>query len=187
MRTFLSNAKLFTFLTLGYAAFYFANNLGTEFLYLTPGAHLVHIPSGIKILITLITGFVGACAIFVASILWGLLYAFPSEYGLVAMLSLGSAVVPWLVCKMSSKQFQLDGELSNLSIISLAFIGIGYAFLNTLVTQSILYLSGHTESLWSGMQVMMIGDITGILLVVTLARLINRFINRDRAFSSKKF
>ena len=103
------------------------------------------------------------------------------------MLSLGSAVVPWLVCKMSSKQFQLDGELSNLSIISLAFIGIGYAFLNTLVTQSILYLSGHTESLWSGMQVMMIGDITGILLVVTLARLINRFINRDGAFSSKKF
>ena len=170
MSPFLSNLKLLAMLTVGYGIFYFANNLSTDFLYLTPGAHLVHLPSGIKILMTLITGPIGALAIFIVSNLWGILYPFPGQFGLVLVLSVGSAGVPWLVCKFCSDKFHLDGELSNLTLSSMFAIALSYAALNSLVTQSIIYLAGQSQDLWSGIGVMFLGDVTGILLVVSIAR-----------------
>ena len=170
MSSFLQNLKLLAMLTVGYGAFYFANNLSTDFLYLTPGAHLIHLPSGVKILMTLITGPIGAMAIFIVSNIWGVLYPFPRQFGLVFLLSIGSAGVPWLVCKICSDKFHLDGELSNLTLSSLFAISVSYAVLNSLVTQSIIYLSGQSQDLWSGIEVMFLGDLTGILLIVSFAK-----------------
>ena len=170
MRAFISNIKLLTILTIGYGLFYFGNNLSTDFLYLTPGAHLVHLPSGIKILMTLITGPIGALAIFIVSNLWGVMYPFPGQFGLVLALSVGSAAVPWLVCKVCSDKFHLDGELSNLTLSSMFAIALSYAALNSLVTQSIIYLAGQSQDLWAGVGVMFLGDVTGILLIVSIAR-----------------
>ena len=170
MSSFLQNFKLLAILTLGYGVFYFVNNLCTDFLYLTPGAYLVHLPSGIKILMTLIAGPIGALAIFIVSNIWGVMYPFPGQFGLVFLLSIGSAGVPWLVCKICSDKFELDGELSNLTLSALVAISLSYAALNSLVTQSILYLAGNSQDLWSGIEVMFIGDVTGILLAVSIAR-----------------
>lgn len=170
MSTFLQNFKLLAILTLGYGVFYFANNLCMDFLYLTPGAHLVHLPSGIKILMTLIAGPIGALAIFIVSNIWGVMYPFPGQFVLVFLLSIGSAGVPWLVCKICSDRFHLDGELSNLTLSSLFTISLSYAVLNSLVTQSIIYLAGQSQDLWSGLGVMFLGDVTGILLIVSMAR-----------------
>lgn len=176
MKSFSQNFKLFVILTLGYGIFYFANNLCTDFLYLTPGAHLVHLPSGVKILMTLVTGPIGALAIFIVSNIWGVTFPFPGQFGLVFVLSICSAGVPWLVCKICSEKFQLDGDLSNLTLRSLLTISLSYAIFNSLVTQSILYLGGQSQDLWGGLEVMFLGDLTGILLIVSLARWISRFI-----------
>jgi len=172
MSQYFQSIKLLVVLTLGYGLFYFANNLSTEFLYLTPGAHLVHLPSGVKILMTLIAGPVGALAIFIVSNVWGVLIPFPGQFGLVFLLSLGSAGVPWLVCKICSERFGLHSDLSNLTIRALATISVSYAILNSLVTQSILYLSGESLDLWGGIGVMVLGDLTGIMFIVSLARLL---------------
>ena len=172
MNQYFQSIKLLAALTLGYGLFYFANNLSTEFLYLTPGAHLVHLPSGVKILMTLIAGPIGALAIFIVSNVWGVLVPFPGQYGLVFLLSLGSAGVPWLVCKICSEKFELHGDLSNLTIRALVTISLSYAILNSLVTQSILYLGGESLDLWSGIGVMVLGDLTGIMLMVSLARML---------------
>ncbi|MBU3576585.1 hypothetical protein [Polynucleobacter sp. UK-Kesae-W10] len=151
MTSFFQKIRLLAFLTLGYGLFYFVNNLCTSFLYLTPGAHLVHLPSGIKILMTLIAGPLGALAIFIVSNAWGLLFAFPGQFALVLFLSMGSAGVPWLVCKICSDKFELDHELSNLSLRSLLVISLSYAILNSFVVQSILYLDEQVSQPWSGM------------------------------------
>ena len=172
MGQYFQSFKLLVVLTLGYGLFYFANNLSTEFLYLTPGAHLVHLPSGVKILMTLIAGPIGALAIFIVSNVWGVLMPFPGQFGLVFLLSIGSAGVPWLVCKISSEKFGLHGDLSNLTIRALATISLSYAILNSLVTQSILYLGGESPDLWGGIGVMVLGDLTGIMLIVSLARIL---------------
>lgn len=166
------NIKLLAILTIGYGMIYFVNNITTEFLYLTPGAHLVHLPSGIKILMTLIAGPIGALAIFIVSNIWGVMYPFSGQFGLVFLLSIGSAGVPWLVCKICSEKFHLDGELSNLTLSSLLTISLSYAVLNSLVTQSIIYLAGHSQGLWPGVGVMFLGDATGILFIVSLAKFV---------------
>mgnify|MGYP000551223327 CR=1 FL=1 len=41
-------------LTLVFGTFYAVNNLLTAQLYLAPGAHLVHLPSGFKLLLVLV-------------------------------------------------------------------------------------------------------------------------------------
>ena len=176
MSNFLQNAKLLLILTLGYGLFYFANNFCTDFLYLTPGAHLVHLPSGIKILMTMIAGPIGALAIFIVSNVWGALFPFPGQFGLVFTLSVGSACVPLLVCRFCADRFKLDGEFSNLTLPALLAISLGYAVMNSLVTQSIIYLAGESSDLWNGIEVMFLGDVTGILLVVSLARWVSRML-----------
>ena len=178
MRSLTQQISLLVALTLGYGALYFLNNSFTEFLYLAPGAHLVHLPSGIKVLMTLIAGPIGALAIFIVSFIWGITYPFPGQLGLVLILSIGSAGVPWLVCRVCTEKFQLDGELSNLTLQALFAISISYAALNSLVTQSILYLSNETADLWAGIGVMFLGDVTGILLLISLARWISRLMKR---------
>ncbi len=182
MRNFLQNSKLLLVLTIGYGLFYAVNNLCTDFLYLTPGAHLVHLPSGIKILMTLIAGPIGALAIFIVSNIWGALFLFPGQFGLVFLLSIGSAGVPLLVCRICSDNFKLDGEFSNLTLPALLAISLGYATLNSLVTQSIIYLGGDSPDLWSGILIMFLGDLTGILLVVSLARWISRMLKSRVVF-----
>ncbi|QWE26715.1 hypothetical protein [Polynucleobacter sp. AP-Ainpum-60-G11] len=119
---------------------------------------------------TLITGPIGALAIFIVSNIWGVMYPFPGQFSLVFLLSIGSAGVPWLVSKICSDKFHLDGELSNLTLSSLFAISLGYAVLNSLVTQSIIYLAGQSQDLWSGVGVMFLGDVTGILLIISLAK-----------------
>ena len=62
--------SLFTFLVIGYGFLYFLNNALTDSLYVVPGAHLVHLPSGIKILMVLVAGLTGSLAIAVVGFLW---------------------------------------------------------------------------------------------------------------------
>ena len=167
--------RLLAILTIGYGIFYFTNNLLTDFLHLTPGAHLVHLPSGIKILMMLIAGSLGAFAIFIASVIWGAIYLFPGQFGLVIALSIGSAGVPWLVCKICSDKFHLDHDLANLTLTSLFTIALSYAVLNSIVSQCIIYLAGQSEDLGGGIGVMFVGDVTGILIVTSIARWISHF------------
>lgn len=98
------------------------------------------------------------------------MFPFPGQFGLVFLLSIGSAGVPWLVCKICSDKFHLDDELSNLTLSSLLSISFSYAVLNSLLTQSIIYLAGQSQDLWGGVEVMFLGDVTGILLVVSIVR-----------------
>ena len=73
------------------------------------------------------------------------------------LLSIGSAGVPWLVCKICSDKFHLDDELSNLTLSSLLSISFSYAVLNSLLTQSIIYLAGAGEQ--EAPDVMLVGQL----------------------------
>ncbi|MFM7801848.1 MAG: hypothetical protein ACKO69_06860, partial [Limnohabitans sp.] len=60
------------------------NNLLTSPLLLAPGAHLVHLPSGIKLLLVLVFGLVGALSIFTVSLAAGYGFFFRRTTALVA-------------------------------------------------------------------------------------------------------
>ncbi|MBU3553221.1 MULTISPECIES: hypothetical protein [Polynucleobacter] len=111
------------------------------------------------------------------------MFPFHGQIGLVLILSIGSAGVPLLVTKVCSDKFMLNGELSNLTLRSLLTLALSYAGLNSVVTQSIIYLAGESSNLWGGIEVMFLGDVTGILLIVSIARWISRML-RGRAYLS---
>jgi len=177
--TLQQQTRLLIGLVIGYTLIYLANNHLTSALYLVPGAHLVHIPSGIKILMVLITGWVGALAIFCAAILWGLLIAFPGQYALVFLLSLGGAVIPYLVCQYFTQRFSLDDDLSNLTTKCILYIAIAYSIANSITIQSILYLHSPESNWANGILVMFLGDVSGILIVITIAGWLRKLFTRN--------
>jgi hypothetical protein len=90
IKTILQNKLLtFVFVVVVYLLIHFTNNYLTEFLHLIPGAHLVHIPSGFKLLFVLIAGWIGALGVGFAALFASLLYSFPDQY----LLSLELAIV----------------------------------------------------------------------------------------------
>jgi hypothetical protein len=71
-----NRAVTYLVLTLLFGGFYALNNAITAPLLLAPGAHLVHLPSGIKFLLVLVFGLVGALSIFTVSLCAALDYYF---------------------------------------------------------------------------------------------------------------
>lgn len=65
---------LFMAVTTLFAVVYAANNWLTSFLLLVPGAHLVHIPSGFKLLLVLIFGWIASLAVGVVSLMAGVFF-----------------------------------------------------------------------------------------------------------------
>ena len=163
-------AQLFTYLVIGYGTLFFLNNALTEALYVVPGAHIVHLPSGLKIFMVMVTGFTGALAIALVGFLWSVLFMFKENYPLTLMLAVVSGLVPWLSVRMLSKKIQLKADLSDLNWKKLLAIVLVYALLNSTCLQLIVYAFGESTNLLNGIWVMLVGDITGIFIVIYSAR-----------------
>ena len=163
-------AQLFTYLVIGYGTLFFLNNALTEALYVVPGAHIVHLPSGLKIFMVMVTGFTGALAIALVGFLWSVLFMFKENYPLTLMLAVVSGLVPWLSVRMLSKKIQLKADLSDLNWKKLLAIVLVFALLNSTCLQLIVYAFGESTNLLNGIWVMLVGDITGIFIVIYSAR-----------------
>lgn len=162
--------QLFTYLVAGYGMLFFLNNVLTEALYVVPGAHIVHLPSGLKIFMVMVTGFTGALAIALVGFLWSVLFMFKENYPLTLMLALVSGLVPWLSVRMLRKKIDLKADLSDLNWKKLLAIVLVFALLNSTCLQLIVYAFGESTNLLNGIWVMLVGDITGIFIVIYSAR-----------------
>ena len=158
--------QLFTYLVIGYGTLFFLNNILTEALYVVPGAHIVHLPSGLKIFMVMVTGFTGALAIALVGFLWSVLYMFKDNYPLTLMLATVSGLAPWLSLRLLSKKIQLKADLSDLNWKKLLAIVLSFALLNSTCLQLIVYTFGESTNLLNGIWVMLVGDITGIFIVI---------------------
>ena len=162
--------QLFTYLVIGYGTLFFLNNALTEALYVVPGAHIVHLPSGLKIFMVMVTGFTGALAIALVGFLWSVLFMFKENYPLTLMLAVVSGLAPWLSVRMLRKKIELKADLSDLNWKKLLAIVLVFALLNSTCLQLIVYAFGESTNLLNGIWVMLVGDITGIFIVIYCAR-----------------
>ena len=176
--------KLFTFVfvLIVYLLIHFTNNYLTEFLYLLPGAHLVHIPSGFKLLFVLIAGWIGALGIGVAALIAALLYSFPSNYILGLELAVVNVVAPLLAIKLLVQRFSMNENLIGVSSKQLLVLGLVFSFLNSGLNQAVLYWNGVNQNFLDGILVMFIGDITGAYIVFLLLKLLTKkFVKLDES------
>jgi hypothetical protein len=167
------NNKAITYvaLSLGFGAVYALNNVLTAPLLLAPGAHLIHLPSGFKFLLVLVFGTVGAFSIFTVSLCAGLGYYFAGNIPLSFELATANAMAPWLTRRYFLDHSLLQENLSNLSWKSLLTMGVLFSVLNSSLNQLILYWNQVILNMVDGLGIMLIGDLSGVLLVVGLIRL----------------
>lgn len=165
-------------LTLVFGTFYAVNNLLTAQLYLAPGAHLVHLPSGFKLLLVLVFGMVGALSVFTVSLVAGLGFYFVGELPLSIELAIANAIAPFLTVKFFLDQQLVQPDLSDLRLKVLALMGLLYAVLNSAMNQLLLFWNHAIQNMVDGLMIMFTGDVLGVILVLGLLRLAMRWAKR---------
>ena len=165
-----SKIKLLAFMTLGYGTFYFLNNYLTKGLYLAPAAHIVHLPSAVKMLMVLVSGVLGALAIAITAFTYGVLNIANGDYVLALYLAIASATAPLIAVMLLNNIFELKDDLSSLNFEKLLFLSITFASLNSVIHQSIIYSYSGKIDLLNGFLIMFTGDVTGIFIVLYLFR-----------------
>lgn len=165
-------------LTLVFGTFYAVNNLLTAQLYLAPGAHLVHLPSGFKLLLVLVFGMVGALSVFTVSLVAGLGFYFVGELPLSIELAIANAIAPFLTVKFFLDQQLVQPDLNDLRLKVLALMGLLYAVLNSAMNQLLLFWNHAIQNMVDGLMIMFTGDVLGVILVLGLLRLAMRWAKR---------
>ncbi len=169
----------------GYLLIHSINNALTGFLYLVPGAHLVHIPSGFKLLFVLVAGSLGAIGVVIASLIASVVYKFPGEYSLGLQLAMVNGLAPFLARRWAIDNYDMRDDLSHITVKQLLVMGLAFAFLNSGLNQAVLYWDGVQPHFLDGLVVMLIGDITGAYIVFVLFKLLTKKLaNTDESEKS---
>lgn len=164
--------------TLAYGLIYSLNNALTGFLYLMPGAHLVHIPSGVKLLLVLVGGPAAALGIALVSVASSLFFMFPGEVALSLVLATVNGAAPLWARKLLANRSAGTADLSRLTVVKFLQLGLLFACLNTSLNQGVLYWGGMTDNFAGGLAVMFIGDLTGCYIVMLLVKAAGRLLNQ---------
>jgi hypothetical protein len=167
----------FLALTLAFGSVYSINHVLTAPLMVVPGAHLIHLPSGIKFLLVLIFGWTGAFSIFTVSLLAGLFFYFPDQWLVSLMLATSCALAPLLTRKMALFHLNIDRNLNHLSFKQLLVMGLIYSVLNSSLNQLVLYWQQIITDFLDGLLVMFTGDITGVAMIIGILKLSLRLFN----------
>jgi hypothetical protein len=175
---FQSKRTTFVLVVIAYLLIHAINNALTDFLYLQPGAHFVHVPSGFKLLFVLIAGFVGALGIATAALLAAVLYQFPGEYLLGVQLALVNGMAPLVARKLAIDHFGMNDDLSHVTVKQLAAVGLVCVLMNSTLNQSVLYWNGVHFNFLEGSFVMLVGDLTGVYIVFLLLKLLSKKLVR---------
>jgi len=170
--------RVFVIVAIGYGLFYAGNNYLTEFLYLEPGAHIVHLPSGVRMLLVMVTGVVGALAISVATFPYSYFLLFPENHYLAAASSVATGLIPLATLLLLKPFLDLQKNFSNLTIQKLALIAVTYAGINTISLQLIIHSFGQTKALLNAMLVMFTGDILGIVIIFYILRIFGKVLRQ---------
>ena len=171
--------RLFLAVTAGYSVFNVANHYLTESLYLETGAHLIHLPSGIRMVIVLVAGVLGAAAISLASFPYAYWILFDGNLPLSIIISITSPLIPLTTFFVVRRIIHWQNSFADLTSRKLLIISITYATANATVHQFIYHLFDVVERPINAWLVMFTGDILGIVIILYLLRLAGK-IMKDR-------
>ena len=162
--------------TLAFAIVYLLDRWLMEPLRIFPGASLVYLPSGFKLVIVLLLGWIGALAIFTVTLLAGLLILEEHSLAFPLILAVIQGLTPLITRRIFLKRKLLLEDLSDISRNTLMWITLVFSLLNSVLSQLVWHLSSVTSQLADAILVTFIGDVIGVWLVLGLLKLTARFI-----------
>ncbi len=158
-----------------YATFYAINDALIRVLDPFPGADFFRLSSGVKLMLVLLTGWVGAAAIASFCFLWSALFVFPDHPVLAAQVAIAGGAAPWLSCMVFHKHLWPD--LSRLNWQTLFQLSLTYAAVHSLLRESILFFHWQHGELLSRILHAFASDLCGIFLALYASRFFLLFVN----------
>jgi hypothetical protein len=175
MSKFLSLMRIgitgFVISALTYASLFYLNSWITSELVFGTGVSWIYLPAGLRLFLTLIFGLPGALGIAFASFL--ISYCGELSNNLIVCIGTGliSGFAPYLASVFVFNNVKLESDLSNLSLPKLLICILVYALLSAGLHQLWFAAEGleNTGTL-KHFLVMLIGDVFGSLLLVSLIK-----------------
>ena len=170
------------FAVLYYVAFWFQTHWLVD-LDFVQGVSLLFLPAGIKMLSIVVGGAWGIGGVFLTSIMlshlvWG---DHGFIYALLAQIVWAGA--PYLTYQILKRQLHIDDMLLSLKGSHIALIAVAISVTSSLADRSFRYAAGQVQenmfnaSVWA----MVLGDVGGIVLVLSLAALLVQRLRRTHA------
>lgn len=147
------------------------------------GVSLLFLPAGIKMLAIVVGGAWGIGGVFVTSMLLSRFVWGDQGFAYVLLAQIVWAGVPYLTYQLLQRQLQIDEMLLSLKGSHIATIAVATSLTSSLADRSFRYAAGQLEggmfntSVWA----MMLGDIGGIVVVLSLAVLLVQHLRKSHA------
>lgn len=166
-----------------YALLFYANDWLTAFLEVAPGVNWIYLPAGLRLFLVLIFGLSGAIGIAIASTLITLGRDLSDDIIGIVGIGLISGFGPYLARLMVIRNLKINADLSNLNIQMIAISVLVFALLSTGLHQLWFVLIGIPSGSFSNAVAMLIGDILGALLFISICKfgidLYKKFVKRE--------
>jgi hypothetical protein len=136
------------------------------------GISWIYLPAGMRLLCVLLFGNAGALGLLLVSWLLCFFYFFPDDYVRAFMGGVLSAASPWIANLIAQRVFGLRASLTNLSPARLLVCILLYSITSPLLHHAWFAINGDDGNHLHGLFVMIVGDLTGTLIVVYLMKAI---------------
>jgi hypothetical protein len=136
-----------------------------------PGAHWIFLPAGMRLLCTLLFGAPGAIGILLATWIGGFLYYFPNDPNRWIVGGLISALAPYLTYLFAKHTLGLRTSLINLTARRLLVLIVLYSVASPALIEAWLALKGDVAGMGMRFLVMVVGDLSGTLILIYAMKL----------------
>jgi hypothetical protein len=130
------------------------------------GVNWVYLPSGVRLLATLLLGGDGAIGLLVASWLVDFFYFFPNDPLRSFAGGIIATVAPYATYRLAREWYGLKASLANLTPQRLLVLALAFSVANPMLTNIWLALCGDTQNIVERFVAMFTGDLAGALIVL---------------------
>jgi hypothetical protein len=130
------------------------------------GVNWVYLPAGIRLLSTLLLGVDGALGLLLASWVVDFFYFFPNDPVRSFVGGIIATAAPYAVYRLAREIYGLNASLSNLTAGRLLLLSVAYAIAGPFLHNIWFYLSGDSHNILSRFLAMVVGDLSGTLIVI---------------------
>ncbi|MBC8746908.1 hypothetical protein OKW43_003130 [Paraburkholderia sp. WC7.3g] len=139
----------------------------TEFV---RGVNWIYLPSGVRLLSTLLLGGDGAIGLLLASWLVDFFYFFPHDPVRSIAGGIIATVAPYAVYRLAREWYGLNALLTNLTAKRLLVLALAYSIANPLLHHIWFALQGNTHELVQSFFLMCAGDLSGALIMLYVVK-----------------
>ncbi|WP_321880099.1 hypothetical protein [Paraburkholderia bannensis] len=170
----MSRLRLHLWSVLGTVAIYLLTLWVDERLFLHSGfprfVEWIYLPTGIRLLSTLLLGMDGAIGLLIAALLVDFFHYFPHDPVRAVAGAIISSVGPYAVYRLALERYGLKASLANLTPRRLLVLALAVAFTNSTLHHIWFALAGTTPNLLESYSMMFGGDLLGALILLYIVK-----------------